>query len=61
MKAKSIKGYSTSEIKAALTQCMSDGFKPSLALAFSSISQDLRAISELLDEKGVAVFGITTN
>ncbi|WP_369994132.1 FIST signal transduction protein [Winogradskyella sp.] len=61
MKAKSIKGYSTSEIKAALTQCMSDGFKPTLALAFSSISQDLRAISELLDEKGVAVFGITTN
>ena len=33
MKAKSIKGKSTEEIKAALTQSMADGFKPTLAIS----------------------------
>ncbi|TYA57511.1 FIST signal transduction protein [Formosa maritima] len=61
MKSKSIKGHSTSEIKAALTQSMSDGFKPTLAIVFSSICQDLKAISKLLDDFDIAIFGCTTN
>ena len=32
MKSQSIKGHSTSEIKAALIQTMVDGFKPTLAI-----------------------------
>jgi hypothetical protein len=61
MKAKSIKGKSTEEIKTALQQSMADGFKPTLAICFISKSQDRKAISNLLDEAGIAVFGCTTN
>lgn len=61
MKSKSIKGHSTTEIEAALTNCMNDGFKPTLAIVFMSVSQDRNAISKLLDEKGIVVFGCTTN
>jgi hypothetical protein len=61
MKAKSIKGKSAEEIKNSLQQSMADGFKPTLAIVFLSISQDRTAISNILDEKGIAIFGATTN
>ncbi|MCB0777175.1 MAG: FIST C-terminal domain-containing protein [Chitinophagaceae bacterium] len=61
MKAKSIKGKSTKEIKSELEKSMSDGFKPTLAICFISKSQDRTAITSLLDEKDIAVFGCTTN
>lgn len=61
MKAKSIKGNSTEEIRSALQQSMADGFNPTLAICFISKSQDRKAISELLDEAGIAIFGCTTN
>ncbi len=61
MKAKSIKGKSTEEIKMALEQSMADSFKPTLAIAFISKMQDRIAITELLDSKGIAVFGCITN
>ena len=61
MKAKSIKGKSTEEIKNALEQSKSDGFKPTLAICFISKSQDRMAISNLLNAEDIAVFGCTTN
>ena len=61
MRAKSIKGSSTAEIGSAIEQCMNDGFKPTLAFCFISKSQDRKAISELLDTEGIAIFGCTTN
>ncbi|HMI79613.1 MAG TPA: FIST N-terminal domain-containing protein, partial [Ferruginibacter sp.] len=60
MKAKSIKGRSTEEICAALKESMAGGYKPTLAIVFISVKQDREAISRLLDEKGVQVFGATT-
>ena len=67
MKAKSIKGKSPEEIKSALAQIMADahlpdgqGFKPTLAIVFISVKQDREAISRLLDEKGIQIFGATT-
>jgi hypothetical protein len=60
MKAKSIKGKSTEEISSALTESMSDGFKPTIAFVFISVKQDREAISKLLDEKGIQIFGVTT-
>lgn len=60
MKAKSIKGKSTEEIRSALTKSLADGFKPTLALLFLSVKQDSEAISKLLDEKGIQLFGATT-
>lgn len=61
MKAKSIKGKTTEEIKNALAESMADGFKPTLAICFISKSRDRKAISELLDKEGIAIFGCTTN
>jgi len=60
MQAKSIKGKSTEEIKAALTETMDGKFKPTLAIVFISVKQDREAISKLLDEKGIQIFGATT-
>ena len=61
MKAKSIKGRSTEEIKAALEESMADGYQPTLAIVFLSIKQDHKALCKLLDDAGIAVFGCTTN
>ena len=60
MIAKSIKGKSTEEISAALSESMADGFKPTLAIVFLSIKQDREAICKLLEEKSIQIFGATT-
>ena len=61
MKAKSIKGNSTEDIKWALEQSMTDGFKPTLAIVFLSVKQDRSAVSKILDDKGISIYGATTN
>ncbi|MBL0268989.1 MAG: FIST C-terminal domain-containing protein [Chitinophagaceae bacterium] len=61
MKAKSIRGTSAEEIKKALEHSMSDGFAPTLAIVFLSVSQDRKAISGILNEQGIQIFGVTTN
>jgi hypothetical protein len=61
MKAKSIKGKSTEEIKTALAESMADSFKPTLAVVFASVSQDRTAISGIMDDAGIQIFGSTTN
>ena len=60
MKAKSIKGTSAEEIKIALQQSMADGFKPTLALVFLSVMNEIEAICSLLDKERIAIFGATT-
>jgi hypothetical protein len=61
MQGKTLKGKSPEEIQSALQQSIIDDFKPTLAIVFSSISQDLDAIAELLDKEGILVFGSTTS
>ncbi len=61
MKAKSIKGKSIVEIKSALAENLADGYKPTLALVFLSISHETKALCILLNELGIAVFGATTS
>lgn len=61
MIAKTIKGNSTEEIQVALSKSLDDGYKPTLAIVFLSIKQDWEAISNVLDNKGIAVFGATTS
>ena len=61
MKAKSIKGNSPEEIKTALEQSMADGFQPTLAFVFISIKQDIDAVSNLLDQHGIQIFGATSS
>ena len=60
MKAKTIKGKSTEEIQSALEEAMADGFIPTLATVFLSIQMDRNAICEILDKKGIQLFGATT-
>ncbi len=60
MKANSIKGKSTEEIKTVLSNCLSDGFHPTVAIVFASIKLDRHAICELLHKKGIDVLGATT-
>ena len=60
MKAKSIKANSISEFKTGLEQSMADGYQPTLAFVFISVAQDRDAVSELLDSKGVSIFGVTS-
>nr|NQU89375.1 FIST C-terminal domain-containing protein [Bacteroidota bacterium] len=61
MKAKSIKGKSPEEIQSALEKSMADGFKPTLAIVFLSVSQDRTVITKLLDAHDIAIFGVTTS
>lgn len=39
---------------------MADGFKPTLAIVFISIEQDTKAVVEMLHNKGIDVFGVTS-
>jgi len=60
MISKTIKANSTEAISKEINKATSDGFKPTLAIVFSSRSQDWNAVSKVLDNKGIVVFGATT-
>ncbi len=60
MKAKSIKGKSTEQIKEALEQSMDDGYQPTLAIVFISIKQDRKAVCDILNHEGIDIFGATS-
>ncbi len=60
MRAKSIKGSSTEEIRQALEQSKADGFRPTLAIVFISIKQDRKTVCELLQQEGVEIMGATS-
>ena len=60
MKAKSIKAGSAEEIQMALQQSMADGFKPTLALVFLSVMNEIEAVCSILDKESIPIFGATT-
>ncbi|TPV32767.1 hypothetical protein FJ651_10650 [Paucihalobacter ruber] len=60
MISKTIKGNSTETIIKEIDEATSDGFKPTLAIVFLSIKQDREAVSKVLDDKGIQIFGATT-
>ncbi|HSR16668.1 MAG TPA: FIST N-terminal domain-containing protein [Ignavibacteriaceae bacterium] len=61
MKSKSIKGNSPEEIKIALAESLTDGFKPTLAIVFLSFKQDLDAVCKILDSEVIQIFGATSS
>lgn len=61
MKAISIKGKSTSNIATQLDKVIAEVFQPTLAIVFLSFRQDWNAVSQILNKKGIAVFGATTS
>lgn len=60
MQAITIKGKSTEAIKKALETAISNDFRPTLSIVFISVKQDREAVSGLLDERGIQIFGATT-
>jgi len=60
MKAKTIRGNTTEEIKEALSEAVADGYSPTIAIAFISIAQDREAICHQLEEQQIDIFGSTT-
>lgn len=60
MISKTIKANSTEAIIKEIDEVLSQDFKPTLAIVFISVKQDREAISKLLDEKGIQIFGATT-
>ncbi|HEY5772135.1 MAG TPA: FIST N-terminal domain-containing protein [Chitinophagaceae bacterium] len=60
MKAKSIKGKTAEEIKEALEKNMADGFQPTLAVVFLANENERIAVTELLSQKGIQIFGAST-
>jgi hypothetical protein len=61
MKAKSINGKTTGEIKDALEKSMADDFVPTVAIVFMSIKQDRNAVCEILNNKGIDIIGATSS
>lgn len=61
MKAKSINGKSTEEIKGALMESLVDGYKPTIAFVFLTDVEEIDAISAVLDAEGIAIFGASTS
>lgn len=61
MKVKSIHGKSMAEIKALLSDCMVDGYKPTMAFVFLTDIEEIDPISAFLDAEGIAIFGASTS
>jgi len=60
MKAKSIKGKSSADIKAALEKNMADRFTPTVAIVFLEADMAHEEICSILSEKGIQVFGASS-
>ncbi len=60
-KTKTIKGESPEAIKIALVNCVTDHFKPILAIVFSFASQDLNALCKVINDVNIQLFGLNTN
>lgn len=61
MQAKSIKANSPEQLKMFLADNINDNFQPTLAIVFQSVSQDIKAVTNIFDGFGIAVYGATTN
>lgn len=60
MNAHNFSGDSLSIVIEEIEQIIQTGFTPTLAIVFSSISQDFTALSDVLDSYGIDVYGATT-
>jgi hypothetical protein len=60
MKAKSISGKSTADIKVALNAFMAEGYKPTLAIVFLTNVEEIEAVSAEMDTAGMTIFGTST-
>jgi hypothetical protein len=60
MLAKTIGGNSAGVVETALSEIIAGGYKPTLALVFISVKQDIPSIVSLMNDKNIQLFGVTT-
>ncbi len=60
MQSKNIYGNNIAEIQSSFFAATEDGFKPSLAIVFCSISQNRQEISAFFNDRNIDIFGCTT-
>lgn len=60
MKARSIKGRTAEEIENAFNKNTADGFRPTLGIIFIADDNERDAITKLLSEKNIKIFGAST-
>lgn len=60
MTSKSIYGADSSEIKIALENSLKDGFSPTVAVVFISVTQDREAIRQLFKDHNIEILGATS-
>ena len=61
MIAKTFKGKTNEEIQTAFQESLKNDFKPTLAIVFLSIKQDIEAICEIFNKEGIVILGATTS
>jgi hypothetical protein len=61
VKAKSISAKTATEFKQQLTHSLADGFRPTVAIVFMSVKQDLRSVIDALDEHAISIYGGSTH
>ena len=60
MTSKTIKANSTEAFSNEIEKAITEDFQPTLAIVFISVKQDFEAVSTILDEKDIIIFGATT-
>lgn len=60
MKSKSIKGKTGAEISEALVFATKDGFKPTVAVVFLSVADQVNEVRKALSGAGIQIFGAST-
>ena len=60
MTSTTIKANSTEAISNEIEKAITEDFQPTLAIVFISVKQDFEAVSAILDEKDIIIFGATT-
>lgn len=60
MKARSIKGGTADEIDLALELSIAGGYSPTLAFVFISVKQDRKAVTQVLADRNIDIFGVTS-
>ena len=60
MEAKFIKGHTLADLEAHLVQCITHSFQPTLCIFFCSVELDFHACRQMLEHRGIEVFGATS-
>ena len=61
MKVRSLDADSVGKLREAVANAMADGFAPTLAIVFASVSHELTAVAGVFSDAGIDVFGASSS